>query len=53
VDYFWNTYGFAGNRVWWYYAVGARTTSALRERARQRGNVVIDNASPPHPGFSI
>src|SRR5678815_3340904 len=30
--------------LWCYYATGARTTSALRERARQRGNVVIDNA---------
>ena len=29
--------------LWWYYAQGAGTTSALRERARQRGNVVIDN----------
>jgi len=36
-----------------YYAQGARTTSALRQRARQRGNVVIDNAFASHPGFSI
>src|SRR6266567_2131511 len=39
--------------LWWYYAAGARTTSALRERARQRGNLVIDNAFATHPGFSI
>jgi hypothetical protein len=39
--------------LWWYYAQGARTTSALRERARQRGNVVIDNAFATHPGFNI
>jgi hypothetical protein len=39
--------------LWWYYAAGARTTSALRQRARQRGNVVIDNAFATHPGFSI
>jgi hypothetical protein len=39
--------------LWWYYAEGARTTSALRERARQRGNLVIDNAFATHPGFSI
>ncbi len=39
--------------LWWYYAAGARTTSALRERARQRGNLVIDNAFATHPGYSI
>ncbi|CRK49978.1 conserved hypothetical protein [Rhodococcus sp. RD6.2] len=39
--------------LWWYFAQGARTTSALRERARQRGNLVIDNAFATHPGFSI
>jgi hypothetical protein len=31
----------------------ARTTSAMRERARQRGNLVIDNAFATHPGYSI
>jgi hypothetical protein len=39
--------------LWWYYAAGARTTSALKERARQRANVVIDNAFATHPGFNI
>jgi hypothetical protein len=39
--------------LWWFYAAGARTTSALRERARQRGNLVIDNAFATHPGFNI
>jgi hypothetical protein len=39
--------------LWWYYAQGARTTSALRELARQRANVVIDGAFATHPGFSI
>ena len=39
--------------LWWYFAEGARTTSALKERARQRGNLVIDNAFATHPGFSI
>lgn len=39
--------------LWWYFAEGARTTSALRQRARQRANVVIDNAFAKHPGFSI
>jgi hypothetical protein len=39
--------------LWWYYAQGARTTSALRELARQRGNVVIDGAFAEHPGYSI
>lgn len=39
--------------LWWYYAQGARTTSALRQAARQRANVVIDGAFATHPGFSI
>lgn len=39
--------------LWWFYAMGARTTSAMRQRARQRGNLVIDNAFATHPGFSI
>jgi len=39
--------------LWWFYAAGTRTTSALRERARQRGNLVIDNAFATHPGFNI
>src|SRR5215211_514583 len=39
--------------LWWFYAAGARTTSALRERARQRANLVIDNAFATHPGFNI
>ena len=39
--------------LWWYYAQGARTTSALRELARQRANVVIDGAFAEHPGYSV
>jgi hypothetical protein len=39
--------------LWWFYAAGARTTSAMKERARQRGNLVIDNAFATHPGYSI
>lgn len=39
--------------LWWYFAEGARTTSALRELARQRANVVIDGAFAEHPGYSV
>jgi hypothetical protein len=39
--------------LWWFYAAGARTTSAMRERARQTGNFNLDNAFATHPGFSI
>ncbi|WP_330286786.1 hypothetical protein [Streptomyces sp. NBC_00576] len=39
--------------LWWFYADGRRTTTALREAAKQRGNVVIDNAFATHPGFTI
>jgi hypothetical protein len=39
--------------LWWFFAAGARTTSAMRQRARQRGNLIIDNAFATHPGYSI
>ncbi len=39
--------------LWWFYAAGARTTTAMKQRARQRGNLVIDNAFATHPGYSI
>jgi phosphatidylserine/phosphatidylglycerophosphate/cardiolipin synthase-like enzyme len=39
--------------LWWFYAAGARTTPALKQAAKQRGNVVIDNAFAVHPGFNI
>lgn len=39
--------------LWWFYADGRRTTSALRQPARQRANFVIDNAFATHPGFTI
>ncbi len=39
--------------LWWFYADGRRSTPALREAARQRANVVIDNAFATHPGFTI
>jgi hypothetical protein len=38
---------------WWFYAEGARTTSAMRQRARQEGNLIINNAFATHPGYSI
>jgi hypothetical protein len=39
--------------LWWFYADGRRTTSALRQAARNRANLVIDNAFATHPGFTI
>jgi hypothetical protein len=39
--------------LWWFYADGRRTTWALRQAARQRANLVIDNAFATHPGFTI
>jgi hypothetical protein len=44
---------FEAGYLWWFHAAGSRTTSALRERARQAGNVIIDNAFATHPGFNI
>lgn len=54
-----STWGFEGAwmyetlYLWWFFADGRRTTQALRDRARQEGNVNIDNAFATHPGFSI
>jgi hypothetical protein len=39
--------------LWWFFADGRRTTQALRDRAREEGNINIDNAFATHPGFSI
>lgn len=39
--------------LWWFYAAGARTTSAMRQRARQRANLILNNAFATHPGFNI
>jgi len=39
--------------LWWFYAAGVRTTSAMKEKARQRGNTIIDNCFATHPGYSI
>ena len=39
--------------LWWFYADGRRTTTAMRESARQRANLIIDNAFATHPGFTI
>jgi len=39
--------------LWWFYAAGQRTTPAIRQLAKQRGNVIIDNAFATHPGFNI
>ncbi len=39
--------------LWWFYAAGTRTTSAMKQRARQRGNLIIDNSFATHPGYSI
>jgi|SRR5215208_909059 len=39
--------------LWWFYAAGTRTTWALQQAAKQRANLVIDNAFATHPGFTI
>ncbi|TET07136.1 MAG: hypothetical protein E3J86_13970 [Candidatus Thorarchaeota archaeon] len=44
---------YAALYLWWFAYEGARTTSAMRELARQRGNIVIDNCFATHPGYSI
>ena len=37
----------------WFAQAGARTTSAMRDRARQAANVNLDNAFATHPGFNV
>ena len=44
---------FHAGYLWWFYAAAVRTTSAMKERARQSANVIIDNAFAEHPGFSV
>ncbi len=39
--------------LWWFYADGRRSTTALKQRARQEANLYIDNAFATHPGFNI
>ncbi|MGX5187137.1 hypothetical protein ACWKT5_31370 [Streptomyces avermitilis] len=39
--------------LWWYFAAGTPTTPAMRERARQMGNLYLDNAFAVRPPFRI
>lgn len=39
--------------LWWFYAAGTRTTIALRQSARMRANVIINNGFARHPGFMV
>jgi len=39
--------------LWWFYAAGARTTTALQQSAKQRANFLLDNAFATSPGFTI
>jgi hypothetical protein len=39
--------------LWWFYAAGSRTTSALRQSAKQGAQFEIDNAFATHPGIVI
>jgi len=55
-DSSWGYHGawmYAALYLWWFYAAGTRTTSAMKQQARQRGNLVIDNCFATHPGYSI
>jgi len=44
---------YAALYLWWFYADGRRTTSAIRQAAKQRAQFVIDNAFATHPGYVI
>ncbi len=39
--------------LWWFFAAGTRTTTAMRQRARQRGNLLLDNAFASPPPYAI
>jgi hypothetical protein len=44
---------YAALYLWWFYADGRRSTSAIRNAAKQRAQFVIDNAFASHPGYVI
>jgi hypothetical protein len=55
-DSSWDYHGawmYAALYLWWFYADGRRTTWALRQSAKQRAQLLIDNAFATHPGFTI
>ena len=39
--------------LWWFYADGRRTTTAMRNVARQWAQFLIDNAFATHPGYVV
>ena len=39
--------------LWWFSVAGTRTTQAMRDLAKARGNLIINNAFNTHPGFTI
>lgn len=39
--------------LWWFAVAGTRTTPALRDSAKTRANLIINNAFATHPGFTI
>lgn len=39
--------------LWWFYADGRRTPPALRQRAKEIAQLIIDNAFATHPGIII
>ena len=36
--------------LWWFYAAGTRTSLAMRQAAKQRANVILNNAFATSPG---
>jgi len=39
--------------LWWFYAAGTRTSLAMRQAAKQRANVILNNAFATSPGFVV
>jgi hypothetical protein len=44
---------YEANYLWWFYSAGANTTTAMKNLARQQGNIIIDNAFAKRPTFHI
>jgi hypothetical protein len=44
---------YQANYLWWFYAEGTNTTSAMKDRAKCIGNIILANAFAARPAFRI
>jgi hypothetical protein len=46
-------WAYEANYLWWFYSAATSTTTAMKNLARQQGNLIIDNAFATRPPFHI